>query len=218
MYVPQGKLVKPPPTEPLRTNVLFSHIQTLLSADTAVIAETGDSWFNCLKLRLPPGCGYEFQMQYGSIGWSVGAVLGYATAVKPKGRRVVAMIGDGSFQMTAQEVSTMIRYDQVRLDDYVMNDTLLDPSFRHSIDLQVLLTHTQRSPLIHFPQSQNPIIFLINNKGYTIEVEVSWAALLGIGRGCLSIRLRCLGDGRGNCIDVLTIFVYFDRSTTGRTT
>lgn len=41
---------------------------------------------------------YEFQMQYGSIGWSVGATLGYAQAVPEK--RVIACIGDGSFQVT----------------------------------------------------------------------------------------------------------------------
>jgi TPP-dependent 2-oxoacid decarboxylase len=40
---------------------------------------------------------YEFQMQYGSIGWSVGATLGYAQAAKDK--RVIACIGDGSFQV-----------------------------------------------------------------------------------------------------------------------
>jgi len=40
------------------------------------------------------------------------------------------MIGDGSFQMTAQEISTMIRY------------------------------------------GVNPIIFLLNNRGYTIEVQI----------------------------------------------
>ncbi|KAI5411171.1 hypothetical protein KIW84_056349 [Lathyrus oleraceus] len=39
---------------------------------------------------------YEFQMQYGSIGWSVGATLGYAQAVPEK--RVIACFGDGSFQ------------------------------------------------------------------------------------------------------------------------
>ncbi len=132
MYVPPGILVKPPPTEPLRTTILFSHIQALLTPDTAVIAETGDSWFNCLKLRLPPGCGYEFQMQYGSIGWSVGATLGYAHGAREK--RVITAVGDGSFQMTAQEVSTLLRY----------GDHL----------------------------TFGPIIFLINNKGYTIEVEI----------------------------------------------
>ena len=44
----------------------------MLTSDTAVIVETGDSWFNCEKLKLPEGCGYtlsmyEFHMQYGSI-------------------------------------------------------------------------------------------------------------------------------------------------------
>ena len=36
-------------------------------------------------------------MQYGSIGWSVGATLGYAQGAKDK--RVIACIGDGSFQV-----------------------------------------------------------------------------------------------------------------------
>lgn len=40
-------------------------------------------------------------MQYGSIGWAVGALLGYAQALKGK-KRVIASIGDGSFQVTAQ--------------------------------------------------------------------------------------------------------------------
>ncbi|CAI9097272.1 OLC1v1033658C2 [Oldenlandia corymbosa var. corymbosa] len=97
IYVPEGHPLKCEPKEALRVNVLFQHIQKMLSADTAVIAETGDSWFNCQKLKLPDGCGYEFQMQYGSIGWSVGATLGYAQAVPVK--RVIACIGDGSFQV-----------------------------------------------------------------------------------------------------------------------
>jgi TPP-dependent 2-oxoacid decarboxylase len=48
-------------------------------------------------LLLSPITRYEFQMQYGSIGWSVGATLGYAQAAKDK--RVIACIGDGSFQV-----------------------------------------------------------------------------------------------------------------------
>ncbi|KAI3840590.1 hypothetical protein MKX03_019293, partial [Papaver bracteatum] len=94
IYVPQGVPVQCDPKEPLRVNIL------------AVIAETGDSWFNCQKLKLPDGCciylngfcgcRYEFQIQYGSIGWSVGATLGYAQAAKDK--TVIAFIGDGSFQ------------------------------------------------------------------------------------------------------------------------
>jgi TPP-dependent 2-oxoacid decarboxylase len=108
---------------------LRAHVQALLDADTHLVVETGDSWFNGQKLQLPAGAGYHFQMQYGSIGWSTGATLGVSIGAGPA-RRVVALIGDGSFQLTAQEVSTMIRY------------------------------------------GANPIIFLFNNRGYTIEVEI----------------------------------------------
>lgn len=112
----------------LTTRQLFARVQRMLDAQTCVVAETGDSWFNCVQLELPSGCGFEIQMQYGSIGWSVGATLGYCLG-QPE-RRVISLVGDGSFQLTAQELSTMIRY-QLR-----------------------------------------PIIFLINNGGYTIEVEI----------------------------------------------
>lgn len=57
IYVPEGHPLKCEPNEPLRVNVLFQHIQNMLSSESAVIAETGDSWFNCLKLKLPQGCG-----------------------------------------------------------------------------------------------------------------------------------------------------------------
>ncbi|XP_042428925.1 pyruvate decarboxylase 2-like [Zingiber officinale] len=107
---PAGEVLESQPDEPLKVNVLFKHIQNMLSSHTAVIAETGVSWFNCQKLKLPEGCGYEFQMQYGSIGWSVGATLGYAQAANDK--RIIACIGDGGFQMTAQDVSTMLRCEQ----------------------------------------------------------------------------------------------------------
>lgn len=116
------------PETPLSTRQLFSRIQNMLGSDSTVIAETGDSWFNGMQLNLPTGSRFEVQMQYGSIGWSVGATLGYS--VGAPNRRPIALIGDGSFQLTAQEVSTIIRYDL------------------------------------------KPIIFLMNNRGYTIEVEI----------------------------------------------
>ncbi|XP_010034573.2 pyruvate decarboxylase 1 [Eucalyptus grandis] len=155
IYVPEGIPLKCDPDEPLRVNVLFQHIQKMLSQDTAVIAETGDSWFNCQKLKLPEGCGYEFQMQYGSIGWSVGATLGYAQSVPDK--RVIACIGDGSFQVTAQDISTMIRC------------------------------------------GQKTIIFLINNGGYTIEVEIHDGPYNVIKNWNYTGLVDAIHNGEGNC-------------------
>lgn len=94
---------------PLSTRRLFHHINESLDVTTTVVAETGDAWFNGMDLHLPDGCKFEIQMQYGSIGWSVGAFLGLAAA-NPQ-RRIIGLIGDGSFQMTAQEVSTILRYN-----------------------------------------------------------------------------------------------------------
>ncbi|XP_010924891.1 pyruvate decarboxylase 1 [Elaeis guineensis] len=155
IFVPPCLPLKRENNEPLRVNILFKHIQDMLSGDTAVIAETGDSWFNCQKLRLPENCGYEFQMQYGSIGWSVGATLGYAQAAKNK--RVIACIGDGSFQVTAQDISTMIRC------------------------------------------GQRSIIFLINNGGYTIEVEIHDGPYNVIKNWNYTGFVDAINNGEGGC-------------------
>ncbi|MEW5303176.1 MAG: hypothetical protein WDW36_005894 [Sanguina aurantia] len=109
MHVPLLAPGKQPDAEPVHTKVIFKHVQAYLRPEHALVAEVGDSWFNTQKLRLPDGCSYEVQMRYGSIGWSVGAVLGQQFAIAA-GKRVLAFIGDGSFQMSAQEVSTMLRY------------------------------------------------------------------------------------------------------------
>jgi len=77
-----------------------------------VLTETGDSWFNGMKLRLPEGAKFEIQMQYGSIGWSGRRD---PRACPAESSRVIAAIGDGSFQLS--EVSTMIRYELPDLSD-----------------------------------------------------------------------------------------------------
>jgi pyruvate decarboxylase len=59
-------------------------------------------------------------MQWGSIGWATGAAFGYAMGLEPD-RRLVAVIGDGSFQLTAQEAANMIRYRQETLIFLVNN-------------------------------------------------------------------------------------------------
>jgi indolepyruvate decarboxylase len=81
--------------------------------------------FTLLGLRLPPKCSFVGSINWGSIGYSVGALLGALTAAPE--RRHILFVGDGSFQVSAQELSTILRHDH------------------------------------------KPVIFLINNGGYTIE-------------------------------------------------
>src|ERR1700741_5563546 len=61
--------------------------------------------------RRPGGARFEIEMQWASMGCSVPASFGYAMGLEPD-RRLVSAIGDGSFQLTAQEVSNMIRHRQ----------------------------------------------------------------------------------------------------------
>jgi pyruvate decarboxylase/indolepyruvate decarboxylase len=88
---------------------MVRQIQDYLDDKTTLLVESGDAWFNAMYMRLPEGARFEIEMQWGSIGWSVPATYGYAMGLEP-GRRIVAMIGDGSFQLTAQAVANMIRY------------------------------------------------------------------------------------------------------------
>jgi TPP-dependent 2-oxoacid decarboxylase len=94
---------------PLTTRSVFTKVQSVLTEQSALLVETGDSWFNGLKTPLPHDCKFEIQFLAGSIGWCCPATLGYELGC-PKPTRVISMIGDGSFQLTAQEVSTMVRY------------------------------------------------------------------------------------------------------------
>jgi TPP-dependent 2-oxoacid decarboxylase len=105
---------------PLSRAELWRQIEADLDAKTTLLVETGDSWLNGIYTRLPGGARFEIEMQWGSIGWSVPAAFGYAMALEPD-RRLVAAIGDGSFQLTAQEVSNMIRHGQETLI-YLINN------------------------------------------------------------------------------------------------
>ncbi|KAL8844398.1 MAG: hypothetical protein Q9205_001217 [Flavoplaca limonia] len=107
---------------------LWPRVGQWLQPDDIVITETGTANFGIWETKFPKGVSALSQVLWGSIGYSVGACQGAALAAKETGnRRTVLLVGDGSFELTAQEVSTMIR------------------------------------------QGLKPIIFLINNEGYTIE-------------------------------------------------
>ena len=86
------------PELPLTLQFISGQIQSHLNSESSLVIETGDCWFIGQNLQLPAGSIYHVQMQYGSIGWAVGATLGVAMAVGAK-RKVLALIGDGSFQV-----------------------------------------------------------------------------------------------------------------------
>jgi indolepyruvate decarboxylase len=113
------------PGRPLTVRRLFDRASRFLCCDTVAIAEAGVALFSAAETLMPEGTTFLGQMFYGSIGYTVGATLGACLAAP--GRRVVLFVGDGAFQVTCQDLSTIIR------------------------------------------NRLKPIIFLLNNDGYTIE-------------------------------------------------
>ena len=91
---------------------LWPRVGQWLQPDDIIITETGTANFGIWETRFPKGVTALSQVLWGSIGYSVGACQGAALAAKETGtRRTILFVGDGSFELTAQELSTMIRQD-----------------------------------------------------------------------------------------------------------
>ncbi|KKY32877.1 putative pyruvate decarboxylase [Diaporthe ampelina] len=91
---------------------LWPRIGEYLRENDIVITETGTASFGIWETKFPKGVTALNQTLWGSIGWSVGACQGAALAAKDAGldSRTVLFVGDGSYQLTAQEVSTIVRH------------------------------------------------------------------------------------------------------------
>ena len=83
-------------------------IQDYLRPGDVLYIDNGTA-YSVLGLKLPPGSTFVGSVNWGSIGYSVGALLGAMTAAPD--RRHLLFVGDGSFQVSAQELSTILHHD-----------------------------------------------------------------------------------------------------------
>ncbi|PGS56832.1 alpha-keto acid decarboxylase family protein [Bacillus sp. AFS041924] len=111
--------------EPIRAAGYYPLFQRMLKKDDIMIVEIGTFYNGMAEVRLPSNITYIGQGGWGSIGYATPSAFGACIAAKE--RRVLLFTGDGSLQLTAQEISSMLYY------------------------------------------GCKPIIFVLNNDGYTIE-------------------------------------------------
>lgn len=104
---------------------LWSQISAFVKDQDVIIGEVGTSNSGLSGVLLPKASRYISQPLWGSIGYTLPALLGSMIAAPD--RRHLLFIGDGSLQLTVQELSTIVRHNL------------------------------------------KPIIFVLNNGGYTIE-------------------------------------------------
>lgn len=104
---------------------LWQRMERFFTKGDILIAENGCSLSAMGTVKMPEGSMFISQPIWGAIGFALPAMLGVMTA--DKNRRCILFIGDGAFQMTAQELSTLLN------------------------------------------KGLKPVIFLLGNRGYTIE-------------------------------------------------
>jgi indolepyruvate decarboxylase len=121
----QPRTIRLQAKRPLTIRRFFARMNEFLTDDSIVIADIGDSLFGAADLTIHRRTEFLSPAYYTSMGFAVPAALG-AQIAKRKLRPIV-FVGDGAFQMTGQELSTIVRH------------------------------------------GLNPIIFVLNNKGYATE-------------------------------------------------
>ncbi len=92
----------------LSSSAFYPRLQRLLKAGDVLVVETGTCMMHLGGMLLPDGVGCESQTLWGSIGWATPATLGVAMA-NDTGRTIV-VTGDGSHQLTMNEIGVMGRY------------------------------------------------------------------------------------------------------------
>ena len=94
--------------EKLSAKYIFPRFQDFLLPDDIVFSETGIISYGVAAMDLPKGANLYNQVLWGSIGWATPAAFGASIAAKDK--RVVLLTGEGSHQLTACEISSIMRY------------------------------------------------------------------------------------------------------------
>jgi len=113
------------PMDPVSTASLFDHINQVLDDHLVVVADVGDSLFGAADLTIHQHTEFLSPAYYTSMGFAIPAALGVQTANRQL--RPLVLVGDGAFQMTCLELSSIVR------------------------------------------NQFNPIVIVLNNKGYTTE-------------------------------------------------
>ncbi len=96
------------PNDPITIRRLIARLNQALDETMVVIADIGDALFASSELVIHRQTEFISPAYYTSMGFAVPAALGVAVA-RPKLRPLV-LVGDGAFQMTGMELSTIVQH------------------------------------------------------------------------------------------------------------
>lgn len=96
------------PPDPITIRRLIMRLNEALDETMVVIADPGDSLFASSELVIHRQTEFISPAYYTSMGFAVPAALG--AQVARRNLRPVVLVGDGAFQMTGMELSTIVRH------------------------------------------------------------------------------------------------------------
>jgi indolepyruvate decarboxylase len=140
----------------------WSAMEKFLRPGDVIIAEDGTSIIGAAGMKLPHGCTFVSQAVWGSIGYATPALLG--TSLAAPERRHVLFTGEGSLQLTAQEISTMLRHD-LKPFVFVINN------HGYTIERAILGKDAKYNDVANWHYSELPKVFCRNCTAETYVVE-----------------------------------------------
>lgn len=160
---PQSDFI--PSGEPLTQKQYWKAIRDFLRPGDVFVVEDGASSAGFSEMSLPEDTTFISQaFVYCSIGYATGALLG-AILASP-GRRHLLFTGEGSLQMTVQELSTVMRHD-LKPFIFVINNG------GYTVERAVLGKDAKYNDVANWRYSQLPQIFGRDNKAETYVVRTS---------------------------------------------
>src|SRR5215813_5293588 len=151
--------------DPLTQAGYWKAIQNFLRPGDVIVVEDGTSSAGFGRLTLPEGCTcITGAFVWCSIGYATAALLG-AILASP-GRRHILLTGEGSLQMTAQEISTIMRHD---LKPFVF----VNQNSGYTVERAVLGKRAKYNDIANWRYSELPNVFSRDRNAETYVVSTS---------------------------------------------
>ncbi len=97
------------PSTKLNQEIFWRHAAAFLRSGDVILSDIGTASVGLASTSLPEDASFLGQPVWGSIGYALPALLGAMLAAPD--RRHVLFTGDGSLQLTVQELSTILRHN-----------------------------------------------------------------------------------------------------------
>jgi indolepyruvate decarboxylase len=162
---PPKRVAYVPSDDPLTQDAYWKAIQNFLRPGDVIVVEDGTSSAGFGRLTLPDDCTYiTGAFVWCSIGYATGALLGAILATP--GRRHILLTGDGSLQMTVQEISTVIRLDLKPM-------IFVNQNQGYTVERAVLGKDANYNDIANWRYSELPHVFSREKKAEAYVVQTS---------------------------------------------